>query len=474
MGTTYLTTAVRIHLQSTLMIGSPRLRRLIPLGAVAVLALALAACARDYPNSTFTPHSDLGRAIDFLWNRLLFFGTIVFILVESALIFVIIRYRRRSEDVMPPQTHGNVPLEITWTLIPAVILAFIAVPTVRTIFETQAKAPAGALVIEVYGHQWWWEFRYPQYNVVTANEIYIPKGRTIDLVLQTRDVLHSFWIPQLAGKRDLIANRVNHIWFTPDAKMATTVWNGFCTEFCGTAHGQMHFRVVTVDPVQFGSWIVHQQAPGFFNAPVTPANPAGAVAATTVAVATATPDSAASTHPTTSAVPEKAGAPAIRLASTNAVPAPAPTTSTVTAAQLASFVLPRSSVPAYAIPHTPLPDEFSFDDRLVGNPTNGEKLFVGAGTCNACHAVGGNPLAVGNIGPNLTHIGSRIAIGAGMYVNDKQHLSRWVKNARIMKPGSIMPTLGKGQYDPQVRTVTPSGLTDPQIADIVAYLQALR
>ncbi len=442
------------------MIGSPRLRRLIPLGTVAVLALALAACARDYPNTTFVPHSDLGRAIDFLWKRLLLFGTAVFVLVEAALIYIIFRYRRRNDDVMPPQTHGNVPLEITWTLIPAVILAFIAVPTVRTIFVTQAKAPAGAMVIEVYGHQWWWEFRYPQYNVVTANEIYIPKGRTVDFVLQTKDVLHSFWIPQLAGKRDLIANHVNHIWFTPDAKMATTVWNGFCTEYCGTEHGEMHFRVVTVEPAQFGSWVTHQQAPGFFNASVTPANPPGATPAIVA--------------PTNAPIPEKAGVPAIRMAQANVTPAPPPSTPTATPAQLASFILPRTAIPEYAVPHTPLPNEVSFNDRLVGNAENGEKLFVGAGTCNACHTVGGNALAAGNIGPNLTHVGSRIAIGAGMYVNDAPHLSRWIKNARIMKPGNIMPTLGKGQYDPQAKTVTSTGLTDPQIADIVAYLQALR
>ncbi len=443
------------------MIGSPRLRRLLPIGAMAVLALALAACARVYPNSTFTPHSDLGRAIDFLWRRLYLFGTIVFVLVEGALIFVVWRYRRRSDDVMPPQTHGNVPLEITWTLIPAVILAFIAVPTVRTIFATQANAPAGALVIEVYGHQWWWEFRYPQYNVVTANELYIPKGRTVDFVLQSKDVIHSFWIPQLAGKRDAITNHVNHIWFTPDAKMATTVWNGFCTEYCGTSHAQMHFRVVTVEPAQFGSWVTHQQAPGFFNASVAPANPAGAQAANAPLGATGIAKNSGMLSG-----PRPGGG--------NAVAAPDPVTPTATPAQLASFILPRAQIPEYAIPHTPLPEEIRFDDRLTGNAVEGEKLFVGAGTCNACHAVGGNALAVGNIGPNLTHVGSRIAIGAGMYVNDRQHLSRWIKNARVMKPGNIMPTLGKGQYDPQAKATTASGLSDQQIADLVAYLQALR
>lgn len=388
----------------------------------------------------------------------MFFGTIVFVLVEGALIFVVIYYRRRSEDVMPPQTHGNVLLEITWTLIPAAILAFIAVPTVKTIFETQAPAPANSLVINVIGHQWWWEFRYPEYKFATANEIYIPKGRTVDLVLQSSDVIHSFWVPQLAGKRDAIPNHTNHIWFTPDSNMATTVWNGFCTEFCGNSHGEMHFRVVTVNPDQFASWVSHQQAPGFFSPPpLATTAPAAAPSTATVAAGAAAGATAAATTPAPAPV----------------VPAN-PAASLASPAQLASYVLPRAEVPEYAIPHTPLPDAIKFDDRLQGDPAAGEKLFVGAGTCNACHSVTGNPLAVGMIGPNLTHVGSRIAIAANMYVNDKTHLSRWIKNARLMKSGVLMPTLGKGQYDPQTKATIPAGLSDQQVADLVAYLQALK
>lgn len=442
------------------MTGSHRLRRLAPLGVAAVLALALAACARDYPNTTFTPHSDYGRAIDFLWNRLLFFGTIVFVFVELALVFVVIRYRRRSEDVLPPQTHGNVPLEITWTLIPAAILAFIAVPTVRTIFQTQRPAPANALVVEVYGHQWWWEFKYPQYNVVTANEIYIPKGRTVDLVLRTKDVIHSFWVPQLAGKRDLVSNHTNHIVFTPDANMPTTVWNGFCTEFCGASHGEMHFRVVTVDPSQFAGWVQGQQAPAAFTSAPAP-------------TATQLP-AAAVVQPNA----EKAGTPASPMPSPNAAvvaPGASPAAPTPAgAAQLASYLLPRNQVPDYAIPHTPLPDEIKYNDHLAGDAARGEKVFTGAGTCNACHTVRGNPLAMGVVGPDLTHVGSRIGIAGMMYVNDAPHLARWIKNARVMKAGSIMPTLGKGEYDPQLKTTNSAGLNDQQIADVVAYLQALK
>ena len=132
--------------------GSARLRRFASYALVAALAVAVASCNEAHPNTTLTPHSDLGREIDFLWDRLLLLGTIVFILVEAALVYVVFRYRGRDNQARPPQTHGNVKLEIAWTLIPAVILVFIAVPTVKTIFITQAQAAPGSLNIDVTGH----------------------------------------------------------------------------------------------------------------------------------------------------------------------------------------------------------------------------------------------------------------------------------------------------------------------------------
>ena len=146
------------------------------------------ATLEDHPTpelqTLFDPHSELGRAIDSIWDRLLLLGTLVFVLVEIALLYVVFRYRRRPTDTgKPPQTHGNVALEILWTLIPAFILLFIAVPTVRVIFETQDRAIPGALEIEVIGHQWWWEARYenvdPSLQVTTANELHIPVGRRV-------------------------------------------------------------------------------------------------------------------------------------------------------------------------------------------------------------------------------------------------------------------------------------------------------
>jgi cytochrome c oxidase subunit 2 len=217
----------------------------------------------------------------------------------------------------------------------------------------------------------------------------------------------------------------------------------------------MRFRVVTVTPEEFEGWVKHQQSPAAFG--VTP--PAAAVAAA---------DTGSAGQATAARAPALAGMATLALAGSPTVTegtAPAP---------VQGWTLPSSQVPDYAVPHTPIPAHIPFDDKLVGDPARGAALFTGAGTCNACHMVNGNPLAVGTIGPNLTHIGTRIAIGGGLYKNDAYHLARWIKNARLMKPGNVMTTLGKGQYDPQMKTTTTGGLTDQQIADLVAYLQALK
>ncbi len=415
--------------------GNFRLRRIASFGMLAVLALALAAC-EQHPNTTFSPHSDYGLAIDFLWDRLLLLATIVFVLVESALIYIVFRYRKREGDQRPPQTHGNVVIEIFWTLIPAFILLFIAVPTVRTIFKTQAKAVAGALQIEVIGHQWWWEFRYPEYGIITANEIYIPTGRTVNFKLTSNDVIHSFWAPQLGGKRDLITNRTNYIWLTPDSTMQPAEWNGFCTEYCGTSHGKMRFRVFTVKPDQFASWVAKERGPAVFGATAIP-TPAPAAGAATPAMIV--PVSEGSAEP--------------------------------------GYTFPANQPEFdYAKPHTPVPAGMTFTRGLTGNAHRGQQVYSSA-ACIGCHAIAGNPASMANIGPNLTHFGSRATIGAGSFPNTPAYLALWIKNARVMKPGVIMPTLGMNEFDPVLKTqVTKAqgGLDDQQIADIVAYLSALK
>src|SRR5215207_5847815 len=298
-----------------------RPRQLASVAIVAGLALAIAACGsygQDYPNSTFNNTTEFNTAIKSLWDKLLLWGTVVFVLVEGILIYTIIRYRRRSEADEPQHVHGNTVLEITWTIAPAVILVFIAIPTVRTIFVTQARAVPNALQVEVVGHQWWWEFRYPQYTrpgatpgrddtLVTANDLYLPIGRTVNFSLRTKDVLHSFWIPQLGGKRDLITNHTNYLWFTPDSSLTTSVFNGSCNEYCGASHANMRFRTFVVTPTEFDGWLTHQLTGAAFAPPPPPAAqdttrpPAGAAAAPNGAVP-ATPAASA----TASATPPSA------------------------------------------------------------------------------------------------------------------------------------------------------------------------
>src|SRR6185436_3103852 len=153
-------------------------------------------------------------------------------------------------------------------------------------FKTQSRADNNAVQIQVIGHQWWWEFRYPQYNITTANEVYMPLGKTIDFKLATEDVIHSFWIPGLGGKRDAVYKmssgwlkyRQSNIWFTADSTTAD-VFNGFCAEYCGTSHANMRFRAMAVSQQSFDSWIAHQQKAAVFPAAAVAPAPAGRRAA---------------------------------------------------------------------------------------------------------------------------------------------------------------------------------------------------
>ena len=230
-----------------------RPRQLVSAAVAASLPVLLAACNENFPNSTFQRTTDINRDLIGLWNQLMWWGIAVFVIVEAILLYAMVKYRRRPDSPEPKHVHGNTVLEISWTLLPAVILAIIAVPTVRAIWRYEGQPPASSLQVEVIGHQWWWEFRYPQYNVTTANELYLPIGRTVNFSLRTADVIHSFWIPGLSGKRDAISNRTNYLWFTPDS-VPPSAWVGSCNEYCGASHANMRFRAFTVAPADFETW----------------------------------------------------------------------------------------------------------------------------------------------------------------------------------------------------------------------------
>jgi cytochrome c oxidase subunit 2 len=182
---------------------------------------------------------------------------VVFVVVEGLLLFIILRYRHREGAPTPKPTHGHTVMEIAWTLAPALILVFIAVPTMRTIFATQSRPPEGALRVEVVGHQWWWEFRYPELGVVTANEAHLPRGRPVVFELSSVDVIHSFWAPALGGKRDVIPGHINRIVLRPDS---VGVFLGQCAEFCGASHANMRLRVMVDSDSGFRAWVAGQQA----------------------------------------------------------------------------------------------------------------------------------------------------------------------------------------------------------------------
>ena len=186
----------------------------------------------------------------------------IFVVVEVLLIFAMIRYRKKSgEEGEPVQMYGSNPIELAWTVIPILIVVALCLTTVRTIQSIQptvTERPDNALDVEVIGLRWWWEFRIPEYDVVTANEVSVPVGRPIWLILDSADVIHSFWVPELQGKMDAIPAKTNYWRFTADE---TGTYLGQCAEYCGTQHANMLIRVDVLEEDAFRAWAVEQGQP---------------------------------------------------------------------------------------------------------------------------------------------------------------------------------------------------------------------
>ena len=236
-------------------------RRKLRLASVlCVLPLVLSACSPEhYAQTALRPLSDFARIGDDIQTTTILWALLVFVLVEGALVYAIFRFRGKPGDPEPAQVHGNTTIEIVWTVIPALILAAIAVPTVRGIFQSSAIPGGEALRVEVIGHQWWWEFRYPDFHVTTANQLHIPVGQTVSIRMGTVDVVHSFWSPRFAGKRDVFPNRETRLWFKAEE---VGEYPGQCAEFCGIQHGRMAFRVVAQTAEEFQAWASHMQSLG--------------------------------------------------------------------------------------------------------------------------------------------------------------------------------------------------------------------
>ena len=339
-------------------------RRGLPLRAFVPLLLLLTAilavgCTQwadpNLPQTTVFPKSDLNHGIVDLYVLIFWMAVVVFVGVEGFLLYAIVRFRRRSDNQMPTQTHGNTTLEIMWTILPAIVLLVIAVPTIPTIFAYDTIPTNPGQRVQVIGHQWWWEFRYPDLGVSTANEFHLPINQTAVFDLHSADVIHSFWIPQMGGKRDVVPARTNQLWFTPQE---TGDYPGQCVEFCGTQHANMRMRLIVDTPEAFQAWVQQQKA---------------------------------------------------------------------TAAQASGAAAP------------------------------GARLFQQS-ACPACHTIRGTA-AHGELGPDLTHVGARKTIAAGILDNTPQNLKRWIQDAQSIKVGAKMPALG---------------MSDADAEQLAAYLQSLK
>ena len=347
-------------------------RAVLVLGAV----LLVAACPANYPQTTLAPRGDFARLVDDLFRTTVFWAIIVFVLVEGALLFAIYKFRGRPDDPEPRQIHGHTGLEVVWTIIPAFILVMIAVPTIKTIFRTSAYPSGDVVKIEVVGHQWWWEFRYPDLGVVTANEFTVPVDRTVSLRMTSKDVLHSFWVPRFAAKRDVQQGKHNPLWFKAEI---TGSFTGQCAEFCGEQHARMGFVLHVVSPEEFDAWVARQRI----------------------------------------------GSPLVNQ----------------------GRVEPDTTRPV--------------DPAADSLERAGQAVFTGAG-CIGCHAMVGTPLAGSTAlqGPNLSHVGSRTTLVAGLLENTPDNLANWLSNPDSVKQGVLM--------------ILPRKLTSQEITTLVAYLRSHR
>ncbi|MGE3272486.1 MAG: cytochrome c oxidase subunit II [Chloroflexota bacterium] len=342
-------------------------RKFVLLGLGVTLLTLLSGCMQQ-PQTTVMPKTEAARMIQTLYEQVFWMAVVVFIGVQGGLIYVLWRFRARPGHELPEQTHGNTTLEVGWTIAPAVILVFMAVPTIQTIFALESApppAPDGTppLVVDVIGKQWWWEFQYPETMLsdgktplTTANELVVPTGRTVYLHITSDNVIHSFWVPQLMGKIDAMPNHNNKIWFTAEEPGQ---YFGQCAEYCGIQHAQMRMNVIAMSPSDYDAWVS------------------------------------------------------------------------------------RSTKPA---------------EPVTDIAKEGMEAF-GTNGCAGCHTIDGNPTAVGKVGPNLSHFGSRTTLAAGIHPNTPENLAAWIENPQAIKPGNIMQNLHVRPRD---------------VEALVAYLHSLK
>ena len=365
-------------------------RRLGSLSALALMAVVfLAACGDDKsPYSSITPRSSIADEVQGIYKLVFWLALVIFVGVQAAIVYTVMKFRRRREgEARPPQTHGNKTLEILWTMIPAVILLVIFIPTVRTMYNQADEAQSGEYVIEVYGKQWWWEIHYKEpatvATVITANEIRIPVGVPVQIHLFSNNVIHSFWIPQLSGKMDVMPGHENVLGFTAESEGR---YFGECAEFCGESHAWMRFQVVVESQENFDSWIAAYNA-----------GPQGEAAQ-------------------------------------------------------------WGTDPKTGLLKTPP----SFGLCIGCHRVNGTTANVASVGLNQQAGTADAPGTARTAGPNLSLIGCRTTLAAGMLANDSDNLYLWLHNPGGIKQGNHMASV-----------ITEGLLSDEQIAELTVYLESL-
>lgn len=305
---------------------------------------------------SFRPITREGVAITNLFGIVLALSALVLLVVLVPLVYSIVRFRGRPGDPDPVQVAGNRKIEIIWTGGAFALVVVLFAGAIMTM-QTVSAASSSALRIRVIGHQWWWEYQYPDLGISTANELHLPTGQSSELDITSADVIHSFWVPQLGWKQDGNPGQTHTMWVQVD--QARTI-DGACAEYCGLEHAWMRIRVVVQPPDQFQAWVRQQQQP-----------------------------------------------------------AASPTTDQV---------------------------------------RQGQQVFE-SNTCVSCHTIQGTT-AHGQVGPNLTHVGSRSILGGGVLDNTPANLQHWVQHADDVKRGVLMPNFNT--------------LSDQQAQALTAYLESLQ
>lgn len=437
--------------------GDRRIFRLFLLLAFPVL-LALAGCAGEHPQSTINPHSDFAEIIHSLYVSIFWWTMLILAVVWVLLTWVVVKYRRKSEDEQPRQIRGHLGLEIGWTVGPALIVIAIAIPSIQAVFATQRPVSEDAMEVHVTGHQFWWEFHYPEQGITTANELWLPVDRPVNLRLHSNDVIHSFWVPKLGGKRDLNPvpavregqeRRYNWLYFTP---LQTGVFMGQCAEFCGQSHALMMKRVVVATEEGFQEWVDRWFSSEGADFPTeTPVESAGnPLDAAPVVAGSLSANGGGDDPPVSTELALGEGA----EAGLNGYGASADRAVYRTAS--ATFGQDAPGATDAAGLHS--------EDPLV---TRGREVFMGS-TCIACHAVQGTS-AQGVIGPNLTLFGTRHTLGAGIMENNRENLIHWIKDPMGLKAAVAMPGV-----DYPGGNWPATGLSDEEVEAVAAYLLSLK